>query len=43
MGGFNIEMILKEISWEGMRWFGLAQESDKWQAVVNLLMKLGVL
>jgi hypothetical protein len=28
-------MDLKEIGWEGMDWIYLAQDSDKWQALVN--------
>lgn len=35
-------MDLKVIVWEGMVWFYLAQGGDKWQAVVNMGMKLCV-
>ena len=33
---------IKEIEWEGMDWINLAQDRDKWQAVVNVVMKLQV-
>jgi hypothetical protein len=36
-------MILKEIGWDDMKWFELAQDSDKWQAFVNVVMKLAVM
>jgi hypothetical protein len=42
VGGFNIEMILKEIGWEDMKVFDLAEDSSRWQAVVIMVMKLGV-
>jgi hypothetical protein len=36
----NIEMDLGEIGWGGMEWIGLAQDKDKWRAVVNVVMNL---
>jgi hypothetical protein len=31
-------MDLKEIGWEGVVWFDLAQDGDKWHALVNAAM-----
>jgi hypothetical protein len=36
----NIRMDLREIGWEGVDWILLAQDRDKWQAVVNTAMNL---
>ena len=33
-------MDLKEIGWEDTTWMHGAQDRDKWQAVVNTLMKV---
>jgi hypothetical protein len=33
---------LREIRWEGLDWIDLAQDRDKWCAVVNTVMNLGV-
>jgi hypothetical protein len=38
----NIKIDLGEIEWRGMDWIGLAQDKDKWRAVVNTVMKLRV-
>jgi hypothetical protein len=32
----NIKMGLLEIGWGGVDWIGLAQDRDKWRALVNL-------
>jgi hypothetical protein len=32
----NIKMDPLEIGWGGMDWIGLAQDRDKWSAVMNL-------
>ena len=29
-----------EIRWEGLDWIDVVQDRDKWQAVVNAVMKL---
>jgi hypothetical protein len=34
----NIKMDHKGIGWESMDWMDLAQDRDKWQAVVNSVM-----
>jgi hypothetical protein len=33
----NIKMDLGEIRWGGMDWIGLAQDRDKWRALVNVM------
>jgi hypothetical protein len=36
----NIKMDLLEIGWGGVHWIGLAQDRDKWRALVNAVMNL---
>jgi hypothetical protein len=38
----NIEMDLLEIGWGGVDWIGLAQDRDKWRALVNAVMNLRI-
>jgi hypothetical protein len=38
----NIKMYLLEIGWGGVDWIGLAQDRDKWRALVNEVMNLRV-
>jgi hypothetical protein len=38
----NIKMDLLEIGWGGVDWTGLAQDRDKWRALVNTVMNLWV-
>jgi hypothetical protein len=38
----NIKMDLREIVWDGMDWIDLAQDSDQWRALVNVVMNLRV-
>ena len=34
---------VKDIGWEGMNWIDLAQDRDRWRAVVNTVMNFLVL
>jgi hypothetical protein len=38
----NIKMDLREVGWEGADWFNLAQDRDRWRALVNKVMNLRV-
>ena len=38
----NIKMDLKEVGCGGMDWIDLAQDRDRWRAVVHAVMKLWV-
>jgi hypothetical protein len=38
----NIKMDLGEIGWDGMDWIDLAQDRDRWRALVNTVMNLQV-
>jgi hypothetical protein len=38
----NIEMDLREIGCDGMDWIDLAQDRDRWRALVNTVMNLRV-
>jgi hypothetical protein len=38
----NIKIDLIKIGWEGMDWIDLAQDWDKWRALVNTVMKIRV-
>jgi hypothetical protein len=38
----NIEMDVLEIGWGGVDWIGLAQDTNKWRALVNVVMNLRV-
>jgi hypothetical protein len=39
----GIKMNLREIGWGCVEWIHLAQDRDRWQAVVNAVMNLRVL
>jgi hypothetical protein len=39
----GIKMDLREIGWEGVEWIQLAQDRDRWRAVVSAGMNLRVL
>jgi hypothetical protein len=34
----NIRMDLREMGWDGMNWFDLAQDRDQWRALVSTVM-----
>jgi hypothetical protein len=36
----NIKINLREIGWDGMDWINLAQNRDRWMALVNAVMNL---
>jgi len=38
----NIKMDLQEVGCEGMDWINVAQNRDRWWALVNAVMKLQV-
>jgi hypothetical protein len=38
----NIRMDLREIGWGSMDWIDLAQDRDRWRALVNTVMNLRV-
>jgi hypothetical protein len=39
---FQPMMDLGDIGWGGVDWIGLAQDSDRWRALVNSVMNLRV-
>jgi hypothetical protein len=38
----NIRMDLVEVGWGNVDWIGLAQDRDRWRALVNSVLKLRV-
>jgi hypothetical protein len=38
----NIKMDLHEVGWGGMDWIDMAQDRDRWQALVSAVMNLRV-
>jgi hypothetical protein len=39
---FNIRMDLGEVGWKDVDWIGLAQDRDRWRALVNSVLNLRV-
>jgi hypothetical protein len=38
----NIKMDLQEMRWGGMDWIALAEDTDRWRALVNAVMNIRV-
>jgi hypothetical protein len=38
----NIKMDLRKVGWGGMDWINLAQDRDRWRALVSAVMNLRV-
>jgi hypothetical protein len=38
----NIRMNLGEIGWDGVDWIDVAQDTDRWRALVNTVINLRV-
>jgi hypothetical protein len=38
----NIRVDLVDVGWGDMEWIGLAQDRDKWRALVNSVLNLRV-
>jgi hypothetical protein len=39
---YNIKMDLQEVGWGGVDWIDMAEDGDRWRALVNAVMNLRV-
>jgi hypothetical protein len=39
---YNIKIDLRKTGWDGMDWIDLAQDMDRWRALVNAVMNIRV-
>jgi hypothetical protein len=39
---YNIKMDLQKVGWEGLDWIYMAQDRNRWRALVNAVMNLRV-
>jgi hypothetical protein len=37
-----MDLIVREIGWDGIDWIDVAQDRDRWRALVNTVMNLRV-
>jgi len=37
---YNIKIYLQEVGWRAMDWIDLAQNKDRWRAVVSVVLQL---
>jgi hypothetical protein len=40
--GGNIDVDIQEVGWGGLGWIDLAEDRDRWRALVNAVMNLPV-
>jgi hypothetical protein len=38
----NIKMDLRKVGWKGVDWINLAQDRDRWRALVNTVINLRI-
>jgi hypothetical protein len=36
----NIKLVFREIGWDGLDWFDMAQDRDQWRALVSTILNL---
>jgi hypothetical protein len=41
-GALNVKLYLQEVGWRSMDWIDLAQDRDRWRALVNAVKKPSV-